>query len=84
MPCHFYILHSIQLDKFYIGHTCDALEERLRKHISDHSGFTSKAKDWKIAYFEEFSDKGAAYARERSVKGWKSKKMITELVSRSK
>jgi putative endonuclease len=48
MDCHFYILHSIQLDKFYIGHTCDALKERLRKHISSHSGFTSKAKDWYI------------------------------------
>jgi putative endonuclease len=80
MACHFYILHSIQLDKFYIGHTCDDLEERLRKHISNHTGFTSKAKDWKIAY----SEKSAAYARERSVKEWKSKKMITELVSRSK
>jgi putative endonuclease len=84
MACHFYILHSSQLDKFYIGHTCDALEERLRKHISNHSGFTSKAKDWNIVYSEEFSDKSAAYARERSAKAWKSKKKISELVNSSK
>jgi putative endonuclease len=41
---YFYILHSTQLDKFYIGHTTENLQERLRKHLSTHSGFTSKAK----------------------------------------
>jgi putative endonuclease len=43
----FYILHSDQLDKFYIGATDADLTERLRKHLSDHKGFTGKAKDWK-------------------------------------
>jgi len=43
-----YILHSKSLDKYYIGHTTEPIEERLRKHLADHSGFTSKAKDWKV------------------------------------
>tara|TARA_R110000823_G_C15701805_1_gene476549 strand:+ start:137 stop:391 length:255 start_codon:yes stop_codon:yes gene_type:complete len=81
MSCHFYILHSIQLGKFYIGHTCENLDERLRKHLSNHQGFTSKAQDWELVYYEELPDKSAAYARERSVKAWKSKKMITELIN---
>ncbi|WP_296705428.1 GIY-YIG nuclease family protein [Algoriphagus sp.] len=84
MACHFYILHSIQLDKFYIGHTCENLDERLRKHLSNHQGFTSKAQDWELVYYEDLPDKSTAYARERSVKAWKSKKMIAELVNSSK
>lgn len=45
-----YILYSASLNKFYIGFTESSVEERLRKHLSNHSGFTGKAKDWTIAY----------------------------------
>ncbi len=76
----FYILHSIQLDKFYIGATDGDLQERLRKHLSDHKGFTAKAKDWKIVFTEEFPDFGAACKREIEVKRWKSKKLIQKLI----
>ena len=83
MACHFYILHSILLDKFYVGHTCETLAERLRKHLSNHSGFTAKAKDWKLVHYEEFPDKHTAYKKERTVKSWKSKKKIIELIDSS-
>ena len=78
--CYFYILFSAQLNKYYIGHTCDVLLERLRRHNSNHKGFTGKADDWKLVYYEEYSDKSAAYARERQVKNWKSRKKIVELI----
>ncbi|WP_092900225.1 GIY-YIG nuclease family protein [Algoriphagus aquimarinus] len=81
MACYFYILHSTKLDKFYLGHTCELLDERLRKHMSSHSGFTAKSKDWKLVYHEEFDDKNAAYLRERIVKSWKSKKKVIELIN---
>jgi putative endonuclease len=64
----FYILYSDSLDKFYIGHTEDDLEERLRKHNSNHKGFTGKKHDWRIVYSEIFENKSMAYAREREVK----------------
>ncbi|UZD22227.1 GIY-YIG nuclease family protein [Algoriphagus halophytocola] len=54
MACYFYILHSIKLDRFYLGYTCESLDERLRKHLSDHTGFTAKSKDWKLVYQEEY------------------------------
>jgi putative endonuclease len=38
-------LKSLSLGKFYIGHTGDDINERLRRHLSDHKGFTSSAKD---------------------------------------
>jgi putative endonuclease len=42
---YFYILYSKELNQYYIGHTSESLEERLRKHLSNHTGFTAKAKD---------------------------------------
>jgi putative endonuclease len=78
-----YILFSETLDKFYVGHTSEELNERLRKHLSNHSGFTGKAKDWKIVYFENFPDKSSAYRRELSIKSWKSKIKIIELINSS-
>ncbi len=75
-----YILYSKQLNSYYIGHT-DNLEERLRRHLSNHTGYTSRAKDWEIAYTEEYGSKSEAYARERELKSWKSKKRIEKLIT---
>ncbi|MFZ6024448.1 MAG: GIY-YIG nuclease family protein [Bacteroidota bacterium] len=46
-----YILYSRQLDRYYIGSTSD-IQSRLTKHLSEHSGFTGKAKDWIIVWTE--------------------------------
>ena len=76
----FYILYSPSLNKYYIGHTGESLEGRLRKHNSNHKGFTGKVNDWEIVYKEQYETKEAAYARERQVKGWKSKRNIEQLI----
>ena len=39
MQAFFYILYSSSLNKYYIGHTEDSLQERLRRHNSNHSGW---------------------------------------------
>jgi putative endonuclease len=78
----FYILFSRTAHKFYIGHTTQHVEERLRKHNSDHDGFTGKFKDWVIMHTEEFPSKTLAYAREREVKKWKSHARIQALINR--
>ena len=81
MPHFTYILYSVSLDKYYIGTTSDILEERIRKHNSNHSGFTGKSNDWKLIYKEDFSDKLLAMKREREIKAWKSRKRIEALIS---
>ena len=78
--CIVYILHSRSLNKFYIGHTCEDVNERLRKHLSDHKGFTSKTKDWEAVYLEQYDTKSLAYERERTIKSWKSKNRIQKLI----
>ncbi|MBC7937769.1 MAG: GIY-YIG nuclease family protein [Rhizobacter sp.] len=47
-----YILFSASLNKCYIGHTGDSLQERLRKNNTNHKGFTGAKGDWKIVYYE--------------------------------
>ena len=58
-----YILYSKTADQFYIGHTNNP-EERLKKHNTNHKGYTGKYSDWKIVHIEQFCTKEAAYARE--------------------
>jgi putative endonuclease len=84
MAASFYILYSSTADQYYVGHTTDILLERLRKHKSNHKGYTGRFHDWEIVYSEQFETKKLAYAREREVKSWKSKKRIVSLIAGSK
>jgi predicted GIY-YIG superfamily endonuclease len=47
-------------------------------------GYTGRFHDWEIVYSEQFETKKLAYAREREVKSWKSKKRIVSLIAGSK
>ncbi|MCB2221931.1 MAG: GIY-YIG nuclease family protein [Bacteroidetes bacterium] len=76
---YFYIIYSTTLDHYYSGHTKN-LHERIRKHNSNHKGFTGKANDWQLLYKEEFETKSAAYARERQIKSWKNRERMKQLI----
>ena len=73
-----YILYSSTINKYYIGYTADSMQERLRKHNSNHKGFTGKVADWQVVYTENYSEKTVATKRELEIKAWKS---IRELSS---
>jgi putative endonuclease len=75
-----YILFSKQLDKYYVGATSDDITERLRKHNSNHKGFTGGQGDWIIVHLEFFNSKSETFAREKQIKKWKSRKLIEKLV----
>jgi putative endonuclease len=79
-----YILYSKLMDKYYVGFTGTDLEERLRKHLSSHKGFTGRAKDWHVVHFESFDEKSEALLREQTIKKWKSRLKIIELVAENK
>jgi putative endonuclease len=76
-----YILYSKTLDKYYIGSTEGTLEARLKKHLSNHNGFTGKSKDWILVYHEEYEDKQDALKREMQIKSWKSLKLFEILIN---
>jgi len=56
------------------------MQERLRRHNSNHKGFTGKVGDWVIVYSEGFAEKPLAMKREREIKGWKSRERIEKLI----
>ncbi|MBN2613197.1 MAG: GIY-YIG nuclease family protein [Bacteroidales bacterium] len=78
---YFYILYSPNADKYYTGHTRD-LPGRLRRHNSEHKGYTGGWSDWGIVCTETYATKEEAYQREREVKSWKSRKRIEELLQK--
>ena len=75
-----YILYSKLRNKYYVGSTGD-IEGSLKSHNSNHSGFTGHTGDWLVVYHESFEKKEEAYARERAIKKWKSRKLIETLIN---
>ena len=76
-----YIIYSSTADRFYVGFTGDEIEERLRKHNSNHKGFTGKFNDWQVVYTEIFTTKQEAMVREKEMKAWKSRSKIQTLIN---
>jgi putative endonuclease len=62
-----YILYSELSESYYTGETLDP-DLRLRKHISNHTGYTSIAKDWRIVFQKECDSKSEALKLERRIK----------------
>ncbi|MGM9474880.1 GIY-YIG nuclease family protein [Pedobacter sp. GSP4] len=75
-----YILYSKTRNKYYVGSTVD-LVERLKKHNSNHSGFTGHTGDWCVVWYETFNNKREAIIKEKLIKNWKSRLMIEKLIS---
>lgn len=75
-----YILFSRKLDTFYIGFTCDSIENRIKKHNARHRGFTSRSSDWELVYSESYELKNDALNREKYLKKMKSRKYILDLI----
>ena len=80
MTAFVYILYSATLDKYYVGCTTDILNERIRRHLSDHKGFTARTKDLCLVYTESYENKTQALKREKEIKSWKSKERIKKLI----
>ena len=79
-----YILYSKVLNSYYVGFTSVSVEVRLNKHLSNHKGYTSRAKDWEIAYSEQFEIKSNALSREKEIKSWKSRIKIEALIGKNR
>jgi len=44
------------------------IEDRLKKHLSNHKGFTGKAKDWEVIIVRLFDQKKDAKLLEHRIK----------------
>ncbi|MDO8269107.1 MAG: GIY-YIG nuclease family protein [Candidatus Levybacteria bacterium] len=73
-----YILKN-QTGKYYIGSTIN-VSERLKRHNSGGSNWTSKYKPWDLVYIEEFGTKSEAIKREKVVKSYKGGNAFFKLI----
>jgi len=76
MNYNIYILFSKSLNKFYVGFSSLTVKERLNYHLSNHKGFTSKAKDWEIVWSTLFNDKTKALELEKKIKKRGAKRFL--------
>ena len=75
-----YILHSIKLNRFYIGFTSD-FEIRMEFHKNAESNkFTANAKDWQLFLKIPCENKTQALNIEKHIKKMKSKTYIENLI----
>ncbi|TBO40085.1 GIY-YIG nuclease family protein [Pedobacter kyonggii] len=75
-----YILFSKISDKYYIGSTINP-NGTVKKHNTNHSGFTGHTGDWFIVWFEIFDNLRDARIKESQIKKWKSRVMIEKLIA---
>jgi len=80
MKYYMYILFSAIKNSYYIGFTGDDLDERIRKHNTNHKGYTGHHQGWELKYYETFNSKIEALKREKQIKNWKSRKLIEKLI----
>ena len=75
-----YIIQSEMDGSFYIGYSANPTN-RLNKHNTAKSGYTSRKKPWVLVYTEEFKTKSEAIRREKFIKAQKSKVFIEKLIA---
>ena len=75
-----YILHSVSIDKFYIGYTSN-MQQRLEIDLNPiKNKFTAKADDWTVFFMLECQSKTQALQVESHIKKMKSKTYINNLL----
>ena len=63
-----YILYSPSIQRYYTGSTGDDLQERLRRHNSNHRGFTGKTDDWEVVFSKIYENKTEGLFEEKRIK----------------
>ncbi len=77
-----YTVYVIQCDegRYYIGST-NSLNRRLEEHNSGKSKWTSRFKNWKLVYKEEFENKTEGLKRERFLKEMKGGDIFKKIIN---
>ena len=72
-----YIIYSKDLNRFYTDETSD-LEHRIDRHGKDKSKFTGKAKDWKLIWSAELTNRTEALKQEKKIKSRGIKRFLED------
>ena len=74
-----YILYSVSIKQYYIGHTGN-LEQRLKRHNAGLVRSTKPGVPWKFIYQEKYLTKQEAYKRELRIKSYKGGEAFKKLI----
>jgi putative endonuclease len=74
-----YIIESKVDSSYYIGYTSD-IKNRLLKHNTANTGYTSRKQPWLLKYYEEFENKKDAIKREKHLKRQRNKEFYNKLI----
>ena len=83
MPFYVYILHSEEMDRYYIGQTAN-LDKRIERHNKGYVKSTKGYRPWQLVYYEKYESRSESMERERYLKSLKSKIALKELVDTSR
>jgi len=75
-----YILYSVSIDKYYIGHT-NNIERRIYEHNLGKEKFTRKRIPWKIKFFRTYDTNIEATREELRLKKCKNRKYLEEYMN---
>jgi putative endonuclease len=75
MACYLYVLRSVGTGRFYVG-SAEDVEVRLSEHNRGKVDSTKAYRPWEVVYREEHATRSGAMAREREIKGKKSRRWI--------
>jgi len=76
-----YILQSLKVNTFYIGHTSD-LRKRIKQHNSGTNSATKPHIPYKLIFYEAFLNRIDAKNREEYLKSGYGRKTIKTLLNR--
>jgi len=74
-----YIIQSEKNGRYYIGVTAD-LNQRLEDHNQNKNRSTKNKGPWKIVHAESFTEKSAAWLREKKIKKYKGGEAFRKLL----
>jgi putative endonuclease len=76
-----YFAKSLKNDKIYVGHTSKTPTERIKEHNEGANAWSKNNGPFKLVYYESYTCKADAFAREQFYKtgiGRKIKKAIVD------
>jgi len=71
-----YLLKSRKNEKSYVGFSSKNPKIRLEEHNNGSNTFTKNNKPWNLIYYESFTCKECAFAREKFLKTGVGKKLV--------
>ena len=77
-----YVLKSEKTGRRYVG-SCEALDERLRRHNAGAVNATKHGVPWRLLHTEGFSTRVEAITKERYYKTGRGRDELDQLVGRS-